>query len=543
MAEPMTDRDLLREYVQRGSEPAFQALVERHVNLVYGTAFRKLSDVAAAQEVTQSVFIALARKGAKLQGEVTLAGWLYQTALLEARQWWRGEMRRQRREQSAVELGTTMKEEESLLRSMTGVLDDGLMELKEAERQALMLRFFEERSHREIGELLGTGEDAARKRIDKGLEKLTQFFRRRGYAALAVATTAAALKAAAQTAPAGLTTVATKAALTAGGAVSVTWLGLLWGTIMGLTKTQTVVICAALVAVPVAYESHGLMRARGEQANLELRLAQSGQDLTKTEKAQGDLQKKLERSGQTVETLRKEIERQRTAAAKMKTNYYVWSERSDYVRVPKTMIQKLDLTEVRERKLPSGATLTDRIPLIDKDGTLSPVMEEVLGMTPAESVQVKAVFQNAAMQFYGLVQTHMTETNKPKGYDAGMPHSRTFLIGAFPQEGAALRDTLQGNWRSALGNDRADVLWEQAKDLLMKNSEDFGAKSKFVTLFWDDQGQNIGYGGATRSADGKSTEGSFVTSGPRDYVTEQMPEYLKPYLPAQANEQTGQPTN
>jgi hypothetical protein len=93
-----------------------------------------------AKEVTQNVFIALARKAPWWRGEVTRAGWLHKTALLEARQRWRGELRRQRREQTAAELGTTMKEEGSLLKSLTGVLDEGLLELREPERQALMLR-------------------------------------------------------------------------------------------------------------------------------------------------------------------------------------------------------------------------------------------------------------------------------------------------------------------------------------------------------------------------------------------------------------------
>jgi RNA polymerase sigma factor (sigma-70 family) len=541
MAEPITDGDLLREYVLRGSEPAFRTLVERHVDLVYGTTFRKLGESGGAQDVAQGVFIALARKAARLQGKTVLTGWLYQTALLEARQWRRGEMRRQRREQNAVELGTTMKEDESLPRSMTGLLDDGLMELKEPEREALMLRFFEERSHREIGALLGTGEDAARKRVDKALEKLTQFFHRRGYAASAVATTAAALKAAAQTAPAGLTAVATKAALTAGSAVSVTWLGILWGTIMGMTKTQTALLCVALAAAPVAYESNALMRSRGEQTGLEQRLAQSAQDLMKAEQAQTDLQKQLSQSGRKLETLRKEIERQRNVAAKAKTNFYAWSESSEYVRVPKSMIQKLDLTELRERTMPSGAVITDRIPLFEKDGTLSPVMAEVLGMTPAESGRVKTAFQNAALQFNGLTTAHMSETEKPNTYSAGLPHSLTFLIGAFPQEGAALKDALQGDWRSALGQERADVLWEQAKDGLAKESGDFGAKSKFVTLFWDDQGRNLGYGGGTVAADGKSTSDSFVTTGPREMVIDQLPDHLKPFLPAEVPKQASQP--
>src|SRR5882762_6260359 len=181
MAELKTDRELLREYAHCGSESAFQALVQRHLDLVFATVLRGVSDTGAAQEITQNVFIALARKAAWLQGEVSLAGWLHKTALLEVRSWWRGESRRRRREQTAVELGTTMKDEDSLLKALTGELDDGLLKLRERDRQALMLRYFEGRSHRDIGALLGVREDAVRMRIDKALDRLTHFFRRRGY--------------------------------------------------------------------------------------------------------------------------------------------------------------------------------------------------------------------------------------------------------------------------------------------------------------------------------------------------------------------------
>src|SRR5436190_14820644 len=120
MTEPKSDGELLHDYVERRSESAFADVVERHTNLVFATASRGVSDAVAAQEVTQSVFIALARKAATLRREPSIAAWLHKTTLLEVRQWLRGEMRRRKREQTAAELGTTMKDEESLLKSMSG---------------------------------------------------------------------------------------------------------------------------------------------------------------------------------------------------------------------------------------------------------------------------------------------------------------------------------------------------------------------------------------------------------------------------------------
>src|SRR5689334_9561922 len=103
MTEQRTDRELLRDYTERASENAFQILVERHRDLVFATALRGLKDEGTAQEIGQNVFIALAHKAAWLRGEASLAGWLHQTTLLETRRWWRGEMRRRRREQTAIE--------------------------------------------------------------------------------------------------------------------------------------------------------------------------------------------------------------------------------------------------------------------------------------------------------------------------------------------------------------------------------------------------------------------------------------------------------
>ena len=84
MDNATSDGQLVGSYVREGSEPAFRALVERHVNLVYAAAFRQLGDAGTAEEITQNVFVALARKAPRLAGHGTLAGWLYRTAILEA---------------------------------------------------------------------------------------------------------------------------------------------------------------------------------------------------------------------------------------------------------------------------------------------------------------------------------------------------------------------------------------------------------------------------------------------------------------------------
>ena len=131
MSERRTDFELLRDFTRHGDQLAFASVVRRHLDLVYGTAVRKVEDQGAAEEVAQNVFAALARKAWQFASDDSLPAWLHRTALLEARGWLRGELRRRRREQSAAELGTTMKtpDEQTALRALVPLLDEALLSL------------------------------------------------------------------------------------------------------------------------------------------------------------------------------------------------------------------------------------------------------------------------------------------------------------------------------------------------------------------------------------------------------------------------------
>ena len=96
------DRDLVRSYASEGSETAFRALVGRHVGLVFATALRQVGDTGLAEEITQNVFVHLARKAPSLAGHETIAGWLHRSAILESKARFRSEVRRRRREEVAA---------------------------------------------------------------------------------------------------------------------------------------------------------------------------------------------------------------------------------------------------------------------------------------------------------------------------------------------------------------------------------------------------------------------------------------------------------
>jgi RNA polymerase sigma factor (sigma-70 family) len=212
----MTNRDdhqLLAEFARENSEAAFAALVERHVNVVYSTALRSVGHAHAAQEISQAVFIILARKANSLGAKTVLGGWLHQTTRLTAANFLRGEIRRQQREQEAYMRSTLNEPDATVWLQIAPLLDDALGKLGERDRNALVLRFFENKNLREVGLALGASEDAAKMRVNRALEKLRKIFTKRGVtlSATLIAGTVAANSV--QAAPVGLAaTVATAAA-------------------------------------------------------------------------------------------------------------------------------------------------------------------------------------------------------------------------------------------------------------------------------------------------------------------------------------------
>jgi DNA-directed RNA polymerase specialized sigma24 family protein len=131
MNERRQDFELLQRFTREGEQSAFTDLVRRHLDLVFATALRKLEDPGVAQEVSQNVFAALARKAWRFAPDDSLPAWLHKAALLESKSWLRGELRRRRREETAVELGTTMKTSEELpaFAALLPLLDDALLEV------------------------------------------------------------------------------------------------------------------------------------------------------------------------------------------------------------------------------------------------------------------------------------------------------------------------------------------------------------------------------------------------------------------------------
>jgi RNA polymerase sigma factor (sigma-70 family) len=171
------DVQLLREYVERGAEDAFRELVERHARMVHGVAWRVLGDHAAAEEAAQATFILLARKAPGLRQGVVLAGWLYRTAHFVAREARRAN---QRRVQHHETLRAMNESSETDWKTISPRIDDAMNELTSSDRDAVVLRFLEEKSYSEVAKAIGVSEAAAKMRVGRALEKLRGTLAREG---------------------------------------------------------------------------------------------------------------------------------------------------------------------------------------------------------------------------------------------------------------------------------------------------------------------------------------------------------------------------
>jgi RNA polymerase sigma factor (sigma-70 family) len=299
-----TDLDLLRQFARDHSQAAFTALVKRHLNLVYSAALRQVRSPQLAEDISQSVFADLARGAGKLSnatgGPPVLTAWLYAVTRRTAIDVIRKESRRQLREQIAVE----MNDMNATANSGTGIppvwadieacLDDAMAALDETDRSAILLRYFENKSLREVGEALGTNDDAAQKRVSRAVEQLREFFSKRnvtiGASGLAVLISANAV----QSAPIGLAATISATAVLAGTAVHTS-------TVIAATKTiamtaiQKTLITAALAVVAGAgiYEARQAAQLREQNQILQQQQAPLADQIRQLQRERNDATNRL----------------------------------------------------------------------------------------------------------------------------------------------------------------------------------------------------------------------------------------------------------
>lgn len=286
------DLDLLRQFSREHSQDAFTALVNRHVNLVYSAALRQVRSPQLADEVAQSVFTDLARDAGKLKPDTILTAWLYQVTRRTAIDVVRREARRQLREQAAAEL-TAMNATTDDWTDIEPLLDEAMHALDDTDRAAILLRYFENKTLREVGHALGTSDDAAQKRVSRAVERLREFFAKRGVTVGASGLVAVVSSNAVQAAPVGLAVTISTGALAGTTLITATIATATKAIVMTtLQKALITVTLAAAVGTGI-YEARQNAQLRGQVQRLEQQQAPLAELIQQLQREQADATSRL----------------------------------------------------------------------------------------------------------------------------------------------------------------------------------------------------------------------------------------------------------
>lgn len=262
----LDDASLLRQFAATGAQEAFAALVRHNVDLVYATAMRIVGDTARAEDVTQLVFVALARKAGVLCNHPALVSWLYTSARYAALKSLRSEQRRRAREEEAVTMHQLHSPNSSPeWERLRPLIDDVLHELSETDREAVLLRFFRGAPFADLARALSVTEGAARMRVERALERMNRRLAKRGIHSTASAIGIALAAQPAMSAPTALAASITSCALSgvaaSGGALA---------TLFAMSKLKLILASAAIACglATAVIEGRTYVALRTQQAAL-----------------------------------------------------------------------------------------------------------------------------------------------------------------------------------------------------------------------------------------------------------------------------------
>jgi RNA polymerase sigma factor (sigma-70 family) len=281
------DWRLLRRYARDGSQDAFGRIVERHINLVYATCRRELGDPSLADDVTQVVFLILARKAGSLMRGTILSRWLFKTARFASRDVMKREARRKACEVPLnLDISPAPSSSDDTVRDrpLAIAINCALEKLSHSDWEAVQLRFYEDLSLREIGEICGTSEDTAQKRVSRAVDRIRRSLLREGIgiSAIALGAVFTADSARALT-PGMLSACASQTSAAVGGA------SIIYGLTKGVLKTMAIknlTVAAVAVTIGAAGTIAVPMIVRGQSRGAATAVAAPGDLIGSTQAVQ-----------------------------------------------------------------------------------------------------------------------------------------------------------------------------------------------------------------------------------------------------------------
>ena len=481
----------LREFAETGSEAAFRNVVTAHFDLVHATALRRVNgDRHLAQDLAQTVFTDLARQARSLPADTVLAGWLYRHTCFQAAETIRANRRRVAREEAAALMQLIEQSgHETDWEEIGPLLDDAMNELAAADRDALVLRFFERGDFRRVGAALGVSDDTAQKRVSRALERLRAGLARRGITSTAAALAGAIGAHAVTPAPVGLAAQVAATSFAAGTAVvSAGGFAALVAHFMGLTKLQTGVVCAVLAAVPLAVQHQAAVDTRTTVRELTAELGRLQGDAAATAATNASLRRQADQFRRS----RLQSERERILGAAVVASrggaddaqLYHWNDAEEFARLPKSILTNVAIREW-ESEASVGSEREAAAP-ITPEGTPSALLMEVLGLDAGQQAAVTAYCE----QFFRDYETQARArsqfvTEIPAGVSTGhirpQPDLHLRVTAALaPEESAALRAAFRAGLEDRMGAGPTAAFWEQVGDVFGKRCDEFGA---FARLF------------------------------------------------------------
>jgi RNA polymerase sigma factor (sigma-70 family) len=448
----MSDGELLQQYAQLGSEEAFTALVMRYLNFVYSSARRQVRSEAVARDVAQSVFIELAGKAKSLRADSHLGSWLHVVTRRKAIDALRRESSRSKREMEAVE-AAALGASESPWAEIEPLLDQAVSSLSAGDRAAVLLRYFEDKSFREMGTILGISEDTAQKRLSRAVERLRGHFSTRGVRATAAAIAAGISANAVQAAPASLAAAVTTALSASGATLHHAALINAAKNITMTTTQKTMVVAALAAAIGGGLFQQGIINRQATHiSSLEQRIG-SGEDSSREAHVTG---------AQGLPLVGTKNVGAGSSQAAVSAGAGAASKVDPSVRL------KI-LEELQERKI-----LNSNMVFVDPVGKLSPAFVELFSLSPDEQASLQKSLDEARKQMSELMVANATVTSTG---------SNNVTISVKPLDGGpAVGDSLMSAFASTLGTDRNAAFVALGSSQLEEALGNFGAVQETISI-------------------------------------------------------------